>query len=206
MGKVLHASYSGYFPTCIVPGKPTPPEDYLSLTLDQAMALFWRVKTWRAKASGSFHDEVLEATIEYTSSSFVDMTPNLIVDEEQNLVCYGNRTFYFERAATATITLDDGGTSDADGNINFQYIFSSVNKSGSTYYPYALISSINSASSKGVGSVSKIGTYKITYLNFEIGGDLFGSDGSSGSASIQIDAKEYWSYGGTYDTSTGSRL
>jgi hypothetical protein len=206
MGEILHASYSGYFPTCIIEGTPTPTEQYLSLTLEQAMALFWRVKTWRAKASGSFHDEVLEATIAYTSSSFVDMTPNVIVDEEQNLVCYGNRTFYFERDATATITPDESEDPyDGDGTINFQYNFSSINKGGSTYYPYVLFGSINSASSTDGGG-AKIGTYKITYLNFEISGDLFGSDGSSGSASIQIDAKEYWSYGGTYDTSTGSRL
>jgi hypothetical protein len=134
------------------------------------------------------------------------MTPSVIVDEEQNLVCYGNRTFYFERDATARISPDDESDPyDADGTINFQYNFSSINKGGSTYYPNVLFGSINSASLKDGGG-AKIGTYKITYLNFEISGDLFGSDGSSGSASIQIDAKEYWSYGGTYDTSTGSPL
>jgi hypothetical protein len=203
MGKVVHASYSGYFPTCITDGKPTPPEEYLSLTLEEAMALFWRVKTWEAKASGSFRDNVLEANIEYTSGSFENMTPSVIVNEEKNLVCYGNRTFYFERPATATITPDEGDPYDVDGSADFQYSFSSINKSGSIYYPYIFISSINSTSS---GYTSKIGTYKITYLGHNIAGDLFGQDGSSGNALIEIRAKEYWSYGGTYSTSIGSPL
>jgi len=203
MGKVLHASYSGYFPTCITDGTPTPPQEYLSLTLEEAMGLFWRVRAWEAKATGSFHDAVLEATIAYTSNSFEDMTPSVIVNEEKNLVCYGSRTFYFERAATATITPDEGGSYDADGITYAQYNFSSINKSGSTYYPYILIGSINSASSS---YTSKIGTYKITYLDSNISGDLFGADGSSGNALIEIRAKEYWSYGGTYSTSSGSPL
>ena len=205
MGKVLHASFSGYFPTCIIDGTPTPPEQYLSLTLEQAMGLFWRVKTWEARASGSFHDAVLEATIEYTSTSFADMTPTITIGQEEDFVCKGNETFYFERAATATITPDEGGPYDADGNINFQYNFSSINKSGSTYYPYALIGSINSASSKDGGG-SKIGTFKIKYLDLEVIGDLFGSDGSSGSALIEINAREYWPYGETYNASTGLPL
>jgi hypothetical protein len=203
MGKVLHASYSGYFPTCITDGTPTPPQEYLSLTLEEAMGLFWRVRAWEAKATGSFHDPVLEATIAYTSNSFGDMTPSVIVNEEKNLVCYGNRTFTFERAATATITPDNGDPYDTDGGTYFQYNFSSINKSGSTYYPYILIGSINSASSS---YTSKIGTYKITYLDSNISGDLFGSDGSFGNALIEIRAKEYWSYGGTYSTSNGSPL
>jgi hypothetical protein len=94
MGKVIHASYSGYFPTCIISGTPTPSQEYLSLTLEQAMALFWRVRTWEAKASGSFRDNVLEANIEYTSGSFADMIPSIEIEEEKNLV-YEN---YIKRA------------------------------------------------------------------------------------------------------------
>jgi hypothetical protein len=170
------------------------------------MALFWRVKTWEARASGSFQDVVLEATIEYTSTSFADMTPTITIGQEEDFMCKGNELFYFERAATATITPDGGGDPYyADGNINFSYSFSSIKKDGSTYYPYALIGSINSSSSKEGGG-SKIGTYKITYLDFEIIGDIFGQDGSSGSVLIEINAREYWPYGETYNASTGLPL
>lgn len=203
MGKVLHASYSGYFPTCIISGTPTPSQEYLSLTLEQAMALFWRVRTWEAKASGSFRDNVLEANIEYTSGSFADMTPSIEITEEKNLVCKGSETFYFERNATATITPDIGGPYNVDGTINFQYIFSSIKNNASTYYPSFLISSINSTTSF---YTAKIGTYYIKYLNYTFTGDLFGQADSSGSALIEVNAKEYWSYGGTYNTSTGQPL
>jgi hypothetical protein len=203
MGKVLHASFSGYFPTCITDGTPTPPEEYLSLTLEEAMALFWRVKTWEARASGLFHDAVLEATIEYTSTSFADMTPFVTIGQEEDFVCKGNQTFDFDRAATATITPDGGGASNETGTMYFRYNFSSVKKGGSTYYPSFTISSINSLTSF---YTSKIGTYKITYLDYDIVGDLFGSDGSSGSALIEINAREYWPYGETYNASTGLPL
>jgi hypothetical protein len=203
MGKVLHASYSGYFPTCIIDGTPTPPKEYLSLTLEQAMALFWRVKTWEARASGSFYDLSLSSTIAYTSNSYSDMSPSISIQKEEDFVCKGSQTFYFERVATATITPDVGAPYYADGTMNFQYIFSLIKKGGSTYYPSFTISSINSLTSF---YTSKIGTYKINYLNYELIGDLFGPDGSSGAALIEINAKEYWSYGGTYNTSNGSFL
>ena len=65
------------------------------------------------------------------------------------------------------------------------------------------LSSINSLTSF---YTAKIGTYKITYLDYDIVGNLFGTDGSSGTALIEVNAKEYWSYGGTYSTTTGQPL
>jgi hypothetical protein len=203
MGKVIHASYSGYFPTCIISGTPTPSQEYLSLTLEQAMALFWRVRTWEAKASGSFRDNVLEANIEYTSGSFADMIPSIEIAEEKNLVCKGSETFYFQRDATATITPDVGDPYNTYGAIGFQYIFSSIKNSGSTYYPSFVLACVNSLTSV---YTAKIGTYYIKYLGYTFTGDLFGQAGSSGSALIEVNAKEYWSYGGTYNTSTGQPL
>jgi hypothetical protein len=206
MGKVLHASYSGYFPTCTVDQTPTPSQNYLSLSLIEAMALFWRVRTWEAKASGSFYSENISSTIEYTSSSCVDMTPTITIGQEEDLVCKGEETFAFQRLATAIITPDGGDPFNTDGTIDFQFIFASIAKGGSTYYPSFFIASINALTSLVPTFGSKIGTYKITYSGFQIVGDLFGPDGSSGSALIEIEAKQYWSYGGTYNTSTGEPL
>ena len=204
MGKVLHASFSGYFPTCIIDGIPTPSQDYLSLTLEQAMALFWRVKTWEAKATGSFQDPSLSANIIFTSSSFADMTPSITIEQEEDFVCKGNETFNFDReGATATLDFGEGGEFFVTGNITFQHIFSSIKRDGSTYYPKFYISFINALTSPSFFYSAKIGTYKITYLEYVIEGDLFGPNGSAGSALIEINAREYWSYGGTYNTSTG---
>ena len=203
MGKVIHASFSGYFPTCIIDGTPTPPEEYLSLTLEEAMALFWRVRTWEARASGSFSDASISSNIEYTSNSYSEMTPTIVIEEEKNLVCKGSETFYFSRDGTAIITPDGGTPINFDGIINFQYIFSSIKKAGSTYYPSFSISFVNSLTSF---FTAKIGTYNIKYLDYDFSGDLFGPDGSSGNALIEVRAKEYWSYGGTYNTTTGQPL
>jgi hypothetical protein len=203
MGKVLHASFSGYFPTCIIEGTPTPAQDYLSLTLEQAMALFWRVRTWEARASGSFFSGNTGSTIEYISSSFVDMTPTITIGQEEDLVCKGATTFFFQRSANAIITPPG---SNFGGTIDFQFIFESIARGGSTYYPSFFIASINALTLFAPTFTSKIGTYKITYLDFDIEGDLFGPDGSFGSALIEINAREYWSYGGTYNTSNGGLL
>jgi hypothetical protein len=206
MGKVLHASGSGYFPTCIIDETTIiQPERYLNLTLEQAMALFWRVRTWEARASGSFVDGGLQlAAIEYTSNSFLEMTPTISVNEENSLVCKGAETFLFDRPATATITSTSGETIYVDTNITFQFSVLSIQKVGLSYYPRFLIETIGTLTSI---FTHKIGTYKITYLNYDIVGDLFAqSAGSLGSALIEIRAKEYWSYGGTYNTSTGQLL
>ena len=197
MGKVLHASFSGYFPTCIIEGIPTPSQDYLSLTLEQAMALFWRVKTWEARASGSFYSYSIGSDITYTSNSFSDMTPSITIQEEKNLVCKGSETFSFSRNATANIP------SPISGTIDFGYTFTSIKKNASTYYPSFFVVSINALSLYSPFFAAKIGTYKITYLDYDITGDIFSADGSSGSALIEIRAKEYWTYGGTYNSQTG---
>ena len=44
------------------------------------------------------------------------------------------------------------------------------------------------------------------YLDYDFSGDLFGPDGSSGAVLIEVKAKEYWSYGDTYNTTTGKPL
>ena len=48
MAKVLHASYSGYFPYCILPYQVSVFFPFVSrVSLAQAMSLFWRVKKMR---------------------------------------------------------------------------------------------------------------------------------------------------------------
>ena len=203
MGKVLHASYSGYFPTCIINQTPTPPEEYLSLTLEEAMALFWRVRDWEARASGSFYNASISSNIEYTSNSFSQLTPTIVIEEEKNLVCKGSETFFFSRDGTVIITPDEGTPVNSEGIIYFQYIFSSIKKAGSTYYPSFTISFVDSLT---YFYTAKIGTYNIKYLDYDFSGDLFGPDGSSGAVLIEVKAKEYWSYGDTYNTTTGKPL
>jgi hypothetical protein len=47
MAKVLHASYSGYFPTCLI---EIP--DSATQSLEDAMTIYWRVKSWTITITG----------------------------------------------------------------------------------------------------------------------------------------------------------
>lgn len=49
MGKILHASYSGYFPFCIVEDSNVGPETYypVGLTIQKAMDLWWNIRSWQ---------------------------------------------------------------------------------------------------------------------------------------------------------------
>ena len=49
MAKVLHASYSGYFPSCL-----TEDSAQASQSLEDAMSIYWRVKSWTITISGAF--------------------------------------------------------------------------------------------------------------------------------------------------------
>jgi len=48
MAKVLHASYSGYFPSCL-----TEDASLATQSLEDAMSIYWRVKSWTITISGA---------------------------------------------------------------------------------------------------------------------------------------------------------
>jgi hypothetical protein len=202
MGKVLHASGSGYFPGCVTDG--TPPERSLGLTLEEAMGMFWRVRTWEARASGTQFYE--EAFSQYNSNSYSDLTPFHTIEKEEDLVCYGNNLFPLERSIGVTVTPTSGdppGPPYPLGSIIKMVYGGSIIKNDSLYYFDFYIEGFNCLT---FSFTEKVGTYNVSYLNHQISGDLFGPPDTSGSTLIEINAKTYWSYGGTYDTTTGTRL
>ena len=80
MGKVLHASYSGYFPFCLISQAKNNPSEYpFEVNLKNAMALFWKVKTWRVQ--GYITDTVVQPT--YVKND----TSTFIPSDEAGLVC-----------------------------------------------------------------------------------------------------------------------
>jgi hypothetical protein len=241
MGKVLHASYSGYFPFCIEQGTPSSLQENLSLTLLGAMTLFWRVKKWEVALGG-------ELNYTYPEGTFL---PGLVQS-----ITYPNDSFFVcETRGTNIATEEDFVcVQDADN-----FIFASIGRIPniisfyqSEYFPYppmdnsfiqffglrfttndriktsgsnffVRFESMVSVPSVIVGTkdlenfpeMSKIvGSYSISFGDFTKNGILYGTadgeaqrDGSiSGDVSLQIRAKEYWSYGGTYNTETGQPL
>lgn len=73
MAKVLHASYSGYFPSCL------QVSDGLAIfTLEEAMEIYWKVKAWTI--SGTYVNDLNE------SSPFTQTFTSTLANET-HLVC-----------------------------------------------------------------------------------------------------------------------
>jgi len=109
MAQVLHASASGYFPTCI----QTAPADKSNLvggTLEQIMELYWRVKAWRLDSvSGGVNFDYGESgvtTFTYTASQQTLGSVN--ATNETNLVCNPSPLI----SATANYLFSYSGGSD----------------------------------------------------------------------------------------------
>ena len=83
MAKVLHASYSGYFPSCLQVS-----DELAIFTLEEAMEIYWKVKAWTI--SGTYINRFGE------SSPFSQTFTSTLADET-HLVCPVRNYFpYFE--------------------------------------------------------------------------------------------------------------
>lgn len=204
MGKVLHASKSGYFPFCssnfeLIEGF------YISGTLYQIMAIYWRVKRWKYKISGSYI-----GSLSITGSGEFDQ--NITPSSEENLVCGGPTLFL------GTVTLIGG-----DQPYSFQFSMNLVEGQfeliGNTCFTGFLLTATGSEGYGGLQSWDAtpdepfnvvVGNYCINVLGITIGSgsiwSAFPQAGDPGNCSLIIEPSEYWSYGGTYDTTTGLPL
>ena len=83
MAKVLHASYSGYFPSCLQVS-----DELAIFTLEEAMEIYWRVKAWTI--SGTYVNQ-------FGESSPFSQTFTSTLSDETRLVCLPRNYFpYFE--------------------------------------------------------------------------------------------------------------
>ena len=170
------------------------------------MALWWRVRKWKYNISGNY-----AGPLQIIGAG--EFTPNFIPENEESLVCGSP---YLFRNATATLV---GG--DVPYSFAFEmYLFSlgftnqTFALNGNTYSTYFQINTgsvyselqsqpneffhiVGNYNIKLFGSVLSSGTL---YSGFP---DYFNQDGS---CSLIIEPSEYWSYGGTYDTTTGAGL
>ena len=92
MGKVLHASGSGYFPNCIKQGSPpTSPsvDQYIPITLEEAMFIFWKGKDLKLSISGFLQSApcvgVFGGFLDTIDSK--NQTFNRGIENETDLVC-----------------------------------------------------------------------------------------------------------------------
>jgi hypothetical protein len=198
MGKVLSAQGSGYLPFCITPASTVPQEitgTYypFALTLDQIVSLFWRVKKW-----------TYEDNLGPVGENFQFSTEP---ENEETIVC--NSALY-----SYTRTFPSGNSI-----INLFELFGTtesrdaVLKVGSLYYPYVFFDGfVNTGegfrdyfTANDNTPYLDNGFFQMSWLGYNASTLLYGPL-FEGPFIAKFTATEYWSYGGTYDTTTGLPL
>ena len=213
MGKVLHASKSGWFPICIqneLPPIASMELDYSGRanSLEIMMAIYWRVMEWK---------------IEYRSQTQVPSTITATgiygfdAQKEEDLVCsppfveksFTSNYLGFEEHFFSLLSIFSNlyyGVTSLDNNQTFRYAY------GAAYY--------GADDRTGGGAIysgflaNEIGPYAIEQSIFVTIGNLGDipfritktPDLDDNYASFSISVNKYWSYGGTYDTTTGLPL
>jgi len=221
MGKVLHASKSGYFPRCLVDSPGLPRNDnYIIGGIAEVMTPFWRVRKWEISVSGSLSNEDEEATFIFNGIRH-ELSTTSPVEKEEDLVCFNSEDkFYvaFRSAAVQWGTLNDAPyNSFANLLVGAGYFSPPYNtfesngivKNGDIYkLPFFWgIQGIPLVSDTLDEGWVAVGTYTFEVLGVSTTPrTLYGPSDFSGSVTSIVSAKEYWSYGGTWNTSTGQPL
>jgi len=197
MGKVL---FPGYFPLSENASCDST-DGWGGLSLEMAMAAYWRVKSWQVSFGFTYPDEDLanktvNQTFSVTSPDF-----GIPITAEEQLVCdNGLKAWDFD------IPEPPPGIVSALSNASFSittysWSFNSdYAEFGELVFPFT---ESDTPPSYILPITITIGNYTTTLQAAGFGGGG-GSDPGSGSGSIT--AVEFWSYGGTYSTSTGEPL
>jgi hypothetical protein len=191
MGKVLHASKSGYFTSCIQNG-----DGYWSL--ERAMEIYWRVKKWELNMSTTYLIDFPENPEIITLSTGANRLLTNGSGQEEDLVC--SSAFYAD-TGFAEITFGDAAKSGSLYSAGF--IFFADFSANFGLGDFALY--VNTG---GDGTdVRSYSVYGSTPIEFSYTiTDLYAEFFVLQDATFSLEPKEWWSYGGTYDTSTGARL
>ncbi len=209
MGKVLHASGSGYFTSCIQEG-------VAFWSLEKAMEVFWRIRSWELNVSITYSYIIDGVPAELTvgpSSPYQftwrydnggDFSPPLTSEEE--LVCSSD--------VSLIVGMEQYIVNEPYGFLQFGF----PQKNGLLYSPgfdlyfefqadvfgggTILFANGANGQSGGQKSFSIYGSEPIS-VGFQT---LIEDELTFADATFSLEPTEWWSYGGMYDTSTGARL
>lgn len=203
MGKVLHASGSGYFTECI---QAASSPDHCPWTLERAMDTYWRVRTWKFEVSGLSGESggdlfPYSSTIDNITSG--DRDRGVIYTSEEQLVCFNE--FFYDDPDFSGFSLIGFGNPEKSGSLYTSGINGKLldePRGNETYefrvYPEYYIDPDGPAYPVSFSIFGKT----IPMIVYEPSG-----------ASIEyadvvatLTPTLWWSYGETYDTSTGARL
>ena len=208
MGKVLHASGSGYFPFCLTKG--TPPETGLgtyypiSLSLTKYMSWWWKVKTWNLTGSSACIETADSGNLvnSWSTSSLVqDYAWTFSIESEENLVCQsGGRIAVSGFNANSTVN----GSPALSTNSWFISFLNHAYIDGSTIYPRMYISGWYNTLSPGAPKVQAqldpLSTFRIdgvlipTYIEWFPSWASLADWSITGSQSFDLNPETYWDY------------
>jgi hypothetical protein len=204
MGKVLHASGSGYFINCIEESGDSANAIW---TLENAMKLYWRVRSWSFSASGILEEEgdLFSFSLNFNNiESYFYYEPDdefIPTPREEQLVCGGESYPFFSEINNLTspslIEVGRRGVFKVGDLYNPSFEGEFANR-----FPYNLdfrmAASIPSLYPT-ISTVSLFGGVLPIGVRSRVGGEVI-------SLTATLTPTEWWSYGGTYNTSTGEPL
>lgn len=189
MGRVLHASYSGYFPFCLAEYQD---EGFGTSVCDltSAMKAWWRMKKVRFYGTYGIPDLAPEQYYDW------ELIAQRNAATEENLVCNPDPSWNIVsyKNLEASPVFYTGYAYKKGGNYLLDVVANGKfkNTSSETGFWFGTIYDQN-----------------IAYQSLDFGGiTLFGPDPvlSSSSGTTNFEVLEWWSYGGTYDTETGESV
>jgi hypothetical protein len=202
MGKVLHASKSGYFPYCI---QESADSRYAIFSLQDLMKIYWRVRTWTFSASGTRlnanDQEVPFSTSLGNIQSGFEGDEGLVAHTtEEQLVCGSGfflnqeEDFTYARIGITNPVKKVGDLyGGVDGRVgdneeNVEYVFRAIPVTTQVEVS-STISIFGGTFFIGAFSTGEVVSEPLLSLNL-----------------ATLTPTLWWSYGGTYNPSTGARL
>jgi hypothetical protein len=207
MGKVLHASSSGYYPFCL---SSSLNNSYFDGGLENNMTLFWRVKNWGLLFDVSWIvTSPVSTTTEISTNQLGSSGPfkpnGAQIGDEESLVCADY--IFFEWPCTQIVTTPSSTTTTTviarltvggqatESRIYFTFSVADILIT-SDPPPFLPRKKAGDANIVAYNINRAIPAYVITSFN------IFSPTGFD---DISLTATEYWSYGNTWDTTTGAR-
>lgn len=212
MGKVLHASYSGYFPTCIQTELPNIQDLQArysgeASSLELMMALYWRVREWEINYQSQ---EEGGGTVTATGVYGFDAST------EEGLVCapqfieksFSSNIAFFQEHFFSILSLFPNlfYAVTSSNNEAFNYAFQTLYYGADDRSEGGSIYSGHVASELGEEAIEETLSIQIADIGIAPFKITKFPDLANNYAQFTIAAKNYWSYGGLYNETTGQLL
>jgi len=227
MGKVINASGSGYFPFCFRPASDYQyPEYYITASLVDMMGVYWRVKTWRATISGGYsaigEGSAFFNLIYSGSGDFDQPSSNPYPLKEEEIVCGKIREYFTNYSFTATISGPEYTVTENFNIFLSPFLLGFIKLSEDSIATSFLVESHQFGSVVGFstepGPPYLVDVLSDSIIEYKFLGKTIQTNKLwvripfspysqlKTNLKLILEPSEYWSYGGTYNTTTGQPL